>query len=104
METRRRINNRKPTTRIPDEEISTSRVVKSLFLTFLSLFFIGLWCYHAVWAVKVMIYKTYGNAFNNLIFGPGTAIANAGLSIKLVTYLNIVLLDDKIDADHKKYI
>lgn len=104
MEARRRLKSKQPKQGIPDEEISTSRVLRALFLTFLSLFLIVLWGYHSVWAVKVVIYKTYGNLLNNLIFGPGTLIANGGLSIKFVTFLNEVLLDDRIDADHKKYL
>lgn len=104
MEQRRPVKSKPNTQGIPDEDISTSRVIKALFLTFLSLFAIVLWGYHSVWAVQVMIYNSYGNFFNNLVFGPGTLIAHGGLSIKLVTYLNVILLDDKIDADHKKYL
>lgn len=104
MEQRRRVQNKGKLQKVPDEEISTSRVIRALFLTFLSLLLILVWGYHSVWAVKVVINKTYGNLLNNLVFGPGTLIANGGLSIKFVTYLNEILLDDKIDADHKKYL
>lgn len=104
MEQRRRVESKPKPQGIPDEEVSTSRVIKALLLTFLSLFMIVLWGYHSVWAFKVVIYKTYGNLLNNLVFGPGTLIANGLLSVKFVTYLNEILLDDKIDADHKKYL
>lgn len=104
MEQHRPVRSKPDTRGIPDEEISTARVLKALFLTFLSLFAIVLWGYHSVWAVKVIFYNMYGNLLNNLVFGPGTLIAHGGLSIKLITYLNVILLDDKIDADHKKYL
>ena len=59
---------------------------------------------HAKWALNVLIYKQYGNFLNNLVFGVGTLIANAGLSLRFVSYLNLRFLDSRIDADHKKYV
>lgn len=51
-----------------------------------------------------MINQPYGNFFNNLVYGPGSFLANVGLSTKLLRYLNKVLVEDKLEADYKKYI
>lgn len=59
---------------------------------------------HAKWALNVLIYKHYGHFLNNVVFGVGTLIANAGLSLRFVSYLNLRFLDSLIDADHKKYV
>lgn len=59
---------------------------------------------HAKWSYHVLVYKQYGSFINNLVFGVGTLVANAGLSIRLVSFLNLKFLDSQIDADHKKYV
>lgn len=86
------------------DDISVQRAFKAAFLTFLSLALLFLWCYHAVWSIKVFTYNKYGNILNNLVFGLGTLIINASFSIKFATYLNDKYLNDQIDADHKKYM
>ena len=48
-----------------------------------------------------MMYRPYGNLLNNIVYGPGTLIANAGLSSKLIKYVNTKLVEDKIEADYK---
>ncbi|RCK59616.1 hypothetical protein Cantr_07285 [Candida viswanathii] len=86
------------------EHISKSRVLNASILTFLTVLIFLLLIYHFIWAVQVMMYKPYGNLLNNLVYGPGTLIANAGLSSKLIKYVNTKLVEDKIEADYKKYI
>ncbi|KAK6203442.1 uncharacterized protein RJT21DRAFT_27284 [Scheffersomyces amazonensis] len=88
----------------PEDRISKSRFANSLILTILTLLALVAWIYHGIWALKVMIYKPYGNILNNLIYGPGTLVANVGLSLKLIGAINTKLLTDKIEADYKKYI
>lgn len=94
---------RKPAYR-PDEKLSKSRALNALILTVLFIGLLVIWLYHARWAIDVMANRPYGNFLNNLVFGPGTLIANAGLSVKVASYFNEKLVEDKIDADHKKYI
>ena len=86
------------------EQISKSRVVNALILTFLTVLIFLILLYHFIWAVQVMMYQPYGNLLNNIVYGPGTLIANAGLSSKLIKYINKKLVEDKIEADYKKYI
>ncbi|CAH6722501.1 hypothetical protein CLIB1444_09S04962 [[Candida] jaroonii] len=88
----------------PNHDISKSRVLKSALLTVLSIFALLQLGYHCLWAFKVLYNNSYGNSINNLIFGIGTLIANAGISFKALTFLNEKLIDDGIDADHKKYL
>ncbi|ODV78380.1 uncharacterized protein CANTADRAFT_90730 [Suhomyces tanzawaensis NRRL Y-17324] len=88
----------------PQERVSKSRALNASILTVLTLLLVVMWAYHTVWAVKVMINRPYGSFLNNLIFGPGTLIANTGVSTKIVSYINTKLVEDKIDSDHKKYI
>lgn len=86
------------------EKISPDRAIKASLLTFLSLVLLILWGYHALWAIKVFVYNRFGGILNNTVYGVGTLVANAGISIKAVTWLNDKWLEDKLDADHKKYI
>lgn len=88
----------------PAERVSKSRAFNALILTILSITLLIVLFYHLNWAVDVMLDKPYGSLLNNLVFGPGTLLANAGISLKLITYINAKLVEDKIDADHKKYI
>ncbi|EGW35382.1 uncharacterized protein SPAPADRAFT_58603 [Spathaspora passalidarum NRRL Y-27907] len=60
--------------------------------------------YHLIWAIKVVYYQPYGNLLNNLVYGPGTLVANVGISSKLIRYINAKLVEDKIEPDYKKYI
>ncbi|KAK6454889.1 uncharacterized protein RJT20DRAFT_53173 [Scheffersomyces xylosifermentans] len=87
-----------------DERISKSRAFNAGLLTILSLVIVVVLGYHFLWAVKVMTNQPYGSFLNNLVYGPGTLVANAGLSMKFISYINNKLVEDKIDADHKKYI
>lgn len=88
----------------PPTKISKSRVLNSAILTFLGLaIIIGLF-YHLVWALGVLRTNAYGDILSNIMFGFGTLFANGVVSFRLLTYLNVKLIDDKIDADHKKYI
>lgn len=84
--------------------MSKSRALNAAILTALTLLLLVIWFLHAKWAISVMYYRPYGNFLNNLIFGPGTLVANAGITTKIVKYVNKLLVEDKIDADHKKYI
>lgn len=86
------------------EAISTERAVKASLLTFLSLVLLVLWGNHALWAVRVFVQNRFGGVVNNTVYGVGTLIANAGLSIRAITWLNNRWLEDKLDADHKKYL
>ena len=86
------------------EHISKSRAINASILTVLTIVIFLLLIYHFIWAIQVMIYKPYGNLLNNLVYGPGTLIANAGLSSKLIKYVNNKLVEEKIEADYKKYI
>ncbi|CAH2355403.1 hypothetical protein CLIB1423_25S01486 [[Candida] railenensis] len=95
------LKQRKPS---EDDRVSKSRVTYAVLLTIFSVILVVLWGFHAVWAAKVILNRTYGSFFNNLVFGPGTFVAGVGLSVKLVTYLNNVLLEERLDMDHKKYI
>lgn len=88
----------------PQNDISKSRVLKSALLTVLSIVALLQLGYHCFWAFKVLFYNYYGNSINNLIFGVGSLVANAGISFKALTFLNEKLIDDGIDADHKKYL
>lgn len=87
-----------------EDRVSRTRVLYAILLTIFSLVLVVIWGYHAVWAVNVILNRTYGSFISNLIFGPGTFIAGVGLSVKLVTYLNQILLENKLDMDHKKYL
>ena len=51
-----------------------------------------------------MIYQPFGNLLNNLVYGPGTLIANYGISSRIIKYINTKLVEDKLDSDYKKYI
>lgn len=86
------------------EKISTSRALKATVLTSLSITLLLLWVYHAIWAIKAIIYNRFGRILDNLVFGVGTLIANGGLSLRFLRYLNQVWLDTEIDDDHKKYL
>ncbi|EER35519.1 conserved hypothetical protein [Candida tropicalis MYA-3404] len=86
------------------ERISKSRLLNASILTVLTVAIFLLLIYHFIWAVQVMMYRPYGNLLNNIVYGPGTLIANAGLSSKLIKYVNTKLVEDKIEADYKKYI
>lgn len=94
---------RKPAYR-PDEKVSKSRAFNALILTVISIGLFVALLYHARWAVNVMSNRPYGSFMNNLVFGPGTLIANAGISYKVASFINEKLVEDKIDADHKKYL
>ncbi|CAK7902932.1 hypothetical protein CAAN1_07S05050 [[Candida] anglica] len=94
----------KPRAPSVEERVSKSRVLNALLLTALSIVFIIVWGYHSVWAVKVMLNRTYGGFINNLIYGPGTFVVDVALGFRFITYLNFVLLDEKLDVDHKKYL
>ncbi|EER35509.1 conserved hypothetical protein [Candida tropicalis MYA-3404] len=87
-----------------EERISKSRLLNASILTVLTVAIFLLLIYHFIWAVQVMMYRPYGNLLNNIVYGPGTLIANAGLSSKLIKYVNTKLVEDKIEADYKKYI
>ncbi|EAZ63928.1 hypothetical protein PICST_38487 [Scheffersomyces stipitis CBS 6054] len=87
-----------------DDKVSKSRAFNAGLLTVLTLLVLAGWVYHFIWALQVVINQPYGGVLNNLVYGPGTLVANAGLSTKLVGYLNDKLVGDKIDADHKKYL
>ncbi|KAL6451569.1 hypothetical protein SBY92_003209 [Candida maltosa Xu316] len=86
------------------EKVSKSRAVNASILTILTVLIFLLLIYHFIWAVQVMMYQPYGNILNNIVYGPGTLIANAGLSSKFIKYINTKLVEDKIEADYKKYI
>jgi hypothetical protein len=86
------------------DPISKSRAMNASILTVLTLFFVLVWISHGVWAIKVLINDTYGTFFNNLIYGPGTLVLNIGLGIKLMSWINIKLLDNSIEDDYKKFI
>lgn len=90
--------------RPPEHHISQSRVLKSALLTILGIVFAILLCYHFMWAVQILRNRVYGHLLNNLVFGIGTFIANGGICFRILVYLNQELLDNDIDADHKKYI
>ncbi|KAG5419010.1 hypothetical protein I9W82_003729 [Candida metapsilosis] len=86
------------------ERISKSRAFSASILTFVTVAVFLELGYHLLWSAKVMINQPYGNVFNNLVYGPGSFLANVGLSTKLMRYLNKVLVEDKLEADYKKYI
>ncbi|CAD1811283.1 putative integral membrane protein [Candida parapsilosis] len=86
------------------ERISKSRAFSASILTFVTVVIFLELGYHLIWSAKVMINQPYGNFFNNLVYGPGSFLANVGLSTKLLRYLNKVLVEDKLEADYKKYI
>lgn len=87
-----------------EEEISAKRALRATFITVLSLLLLGVFSYHAYWALGVVASNSYGSFLSSLVYGPGTLLANGGLSLKLVSYLNERLVDRDIDADHKKYL
>ncbi|KAI5949261.1 hypothetical protein KGF57_004860 [Candida theae] len=89
---------------VNNERISKSRAFNASILTFLTVAIFLELGYHLLWSAKVFINQPYGNFFNNLVYGPGSFLANVGLSTKLIKYLNKVLVEDKMDADYKKYI
>lgn len=86
------------------EQISKQRAVKASLITVLSVVLLLAWVYHAFWAVDVLSTNKYGDILSNVVFGVGTLVANAGLSVKLVAFLTEKYLDGQIDADHKKYL
>lgn len=86
------------------QQISSSRVAKSAFITVLTLVLLFGFVWHFWWAVKVYMSNYYGNWINSVVLGFGSVIANAGISLRLLTYLNEKLIDEGIDADHRKYI
>lgn len=86
------------------ERISKSRAFSASILTFVTVAIFLELGYHLLWSVKVIINQPYGNFLNNLVYGPGSFLANVGLSAKLMRYLNKVLVEDKIETDYKKYI
>ncbi|ODV67111.1 hypothetical protein HYPBUDRAFT_139606 [Hyphopichia burtonii NRRL Y-1933] len=95
---------KKPLPRKREDENTKDRAIKAASVTALSLLFLLLWGYQALWAIGVIFDNRFGSLVNNLVFGIGSLIASGGIAIKVVTYLNDRLLTDTIDADHKKYI
>lgn len=87
-----------------EEEISAKRALRATFITALSLLLLAVFSYHAYWAIGVVANNSYGSHVSSFVYGPGTLVANGGLSLKLVSYLNDRLVDQTIDADHKKYL
>ncbi|KAK6464175.1 hypothetical protein DFJ63DRAFT_311474 [Scheffersomyces coipomensis] len=87
-----------------EERISKMRFANSFILTILFLIALVIWIYHGIWAFKVVYYKPYGHLLNNIIYGPGTFVADFGLSLRLLSYINDKLLSERIEADYKKYI
>ncbi|CUM63560.1 uncharacterized protein PRCAT00001138001 [Priceomyces carsonii] len=94
----------KPKRRLNEDRPSKQRALNAFILTLTSLFVVILLVYHAFWAVKVVYYNQYGRLFSSLVYGPGTLVANAGLSTRFLKFLNRKLLEDTLDTDHKKYI
>lgn len=88
----------------PTDRISKTRLTNTILLTALSLIFAAVICFHLYWAINLIRYRVYGHLINNLVFGMGTFVANAGLTAKALVWLNERLLDSRIDEDHKKYI
>lgn len=88
----------------PENNISQSRVLKSALVTVLGIVFLIILGYHLNWAFTIVNYRVYGHFLNNVVFGFGTFLANGGICLRILTYLNQELLDSDIDADHKKYI
>ena len=88
----------------PENNISQSRVMKSALVTILGVIFLIVLGYHLTWALTITTNRVYGHFINNVIFGFGTLLANGGICLRILTYLNQELLDSDIDADHKKYI
>ena len=80
-----------------------SRVVNSFIITTVMILVLLMLGYHFIWSFKVIINQPYGTLLNNLVYGPGTFLANAGLSFRFLRYLNKTLVEDKVDSDYKKY-
>ncbi|KAI5965711.1 uncharacterized protein KGF55_001074 [Candida pseudojiufengensis] len=86
------------------EKISKTRVINASILTIISiLLFIEL-LYHLKWSIKIIYNQSFGNQLNNLIYGLGSLLANFGLSVSFLKWLNQKILVDKIEEDYKKYI
>lgn len=88
----------------PQERISKSRAAKASLLTGLTVVVFLIGCYHLWWAVRAFYHNKYGSTFNNIMIIAGGFILNAVVMAKALQFLEIKLLSDAIDADHKKYI
>jgi hypothetical protein len=86
------------------DRVSKSRVLNALILTVFTVAMAVAWWFHAWWALRVVLDRTYGGLVTCLVYGPGTFVAGVGLGIKVVLYLNAVLIEDRLDTDHKKYL
>lgn len=86
-----------------DEEISKSRALRASLITLLGLVALIALFIHAKWSVRILINKTYGNIFNNLAMALGLFAVHAGLSFRLLYFLNMKYVDSQIDDDHLKY-
>lgn len=94
----------KPTFNAQHDRISKSRAANASILTILTLIMCVIWGIHGFWAAKVIIYDAYGGWLNNLVYGLGTFLLDVGVGLKVISYINIQLLDNKIEDDYKKYI
>ncbi|KAI5955159.1 hypothetical protein KGF54_001720 [Candida jiufengensis] len=86
------------------EKISKSRALNASLLTLISIIVFIELIYHANWSIKVLYNQPFGNYLNNLVYGLGSFLANFGLSVRLMKWLNQKLVEDKIESDYKKYI
>lgn len=94
----------KPAFKANNEAISKTRAANASLLTLLTLIMFVVWGIHGYWAAKVIIFDGYGGWLNNLVYGLGTFLLNVGLCLKVMSYINIQLLDKRIEDDYKKYI
>lgn len=94
---------RKPSYK-PEELISKSRAFGATIMTVLGLLALIALFIHAKAAKRIVLERAYGNLLTNLLIGPGLLILHAGLSYRLLRYLNLKFVDSRIDEDHIKYI
>lgn len=89
---------------LDEDEINKRMVIRAALVTLLSVGVVIVLGFHTYWAVMLMINNVHGYFLINLFVGPVTLLLNGFLTFKILSYFNTVLLDNHIDADHKKYI
>ncbi|CCE86052.1 Piso0_005699 [Millerozyma farinosa CBS 7064] len=88
-----------------EQTISSSRAVKASFITFLSLFLLIIWGYHGYLVFNGFVLHYYeDDLVSKIVLNVSLLMLHGWLSLKLLTYLNMVMLDNDIDSDHKKYL
>lgn len=89
----------------PEQTISSSRAAKASFITFLSLFLLIIWGYHGYLVLNGVVFHNYeAHLVPKIVLNVSILMLHGWISLKALTYLNVVMLDNDIDSDHKKYL